>query len=792
MGVTRMSNNSIILDAQVNTRDIAKQYRKWGLNTIPPKKDEKRPVGTWKDYQIRFSTDAEWWQWETAGLTRIGIVCGTISSNLLVLDFDQGGKAFDAFKAKFSAELWARLVIEQSPSGGYHIYVRCKEPVGGNETLASEPDANTVGKWLKLIETRAEGGFCICAPSQGYSLIQGNFDNIPVLESAEIEYLLDTARSFDQKPQQLSAPVHCIEAPVLPADMAEAERRAISYIGAMPEAIEGCNGSADTLRVCNKLHDFGLDKETAKRIFIDHFNPRCKPEWSEKEIDHKLDTAYNKPLKAAGCMLGSPTAPSDVTATPLYKWQPFPLEALPWSLRCFAEDVSKSIGIDPASVAISALAVLSGLIGRTFVLDVKRRHREYAMLWCMLVAKSGFGKSPALNFSVHPIRQLQADAHKAYNKAYAAYKQSGSQHKSASAQNQTASAAPTEPVRLRYIVSNPTVEALLPILAENPYGITLVRDELAGFLKAMDRYHQGGKGDVQIFIEIHGGLPISADRKTGVQYLAVDTPSLAIVGGVQTEVLQSIIRKDPEFLTTGFAARCLMAFPPPEPILWNDKEVDPAILSSYEGLINQILSYRGYLTHDNPGVVQLTPDAWVLIRDFQNQQAWETLSTSDAGVVSVLNKAGMHCARFALNLHIIKYAANGNIVPHYEHVSQDTMQEAITLTEWFLNEAFRVYAMFNGSGVPEDRVAIKVKEKIRQLGGKATHRELKMGIADFHNMETEDIKDRLKEMVDAGLLSLQEEKAINGRLVKYYTLPTQSTLNTINAQHYQRYFWDKR
>jgi RecA-family ATPase len=71
----------------------------------------------------------------------------------------------------------------------------------------------------------------------------------------------------------------------------------------MPAAIQGCNGSAAALNVCNKLFEFGLDRETAKQIFVAHYNPRCKPPWSDYEIDHKLDTAYQKPIKAAGSML---------------------------------------------------------------------------------------------------------------------------------------------------------------------------------------------------------------------------------------------------------------------------------------------------------------------------------------------------------------------------------------------------------------------------------------------------------------------------------------------------------
>jgi hypothetical protein len=252
-----------------------------------------------------------------------------------------------------------------------------------------------------------------------------------------------------------------------------------------------------------------------------------------------------------------------------------------------------------------------------------------------------------------------------------------------------------------------------------------------------------------------------------------------MVGGIQTDVLRSIVKRDSELITSGFLARCLIAFPPPKPIFWNDNTVDPAILSDYEKLIKRILVYRDDYTPDNPGVITLSPEARDSIMDFQHRQATKMPSTANVGVASVLNKAGMHCARLALNLHVIKYAAGVNFA-QYSVVSDHTMLEAIELTEWFLNEAFRLYAMFDGSDEPDDSEAMKVKSKIMQLGGRADYRRLHGGIADFHSLTAKEVKIRLGEMVDAGLLSIQKEKAKNGREVEYYAINT-STLNTINT-----------
>ena len=49
-----------------------------------------------------------------------------------------------------------------------------------------------------------------------------------------------------------------------------------------------------------------------------------------------------------------------------------------------------------------------------------------------------------------------------------------------------------EPVRIRYVVNDATVEKLGELLAGNPAGLLLVRDELIGWLRSFDRDgHEG-------------------------------------------------------------------------------------------------------------------------------------------------------------------------------------------------------------------------------------------------------------------------------------------------------------
>jgi len=284
-------------DFSINS--IVKALLAYSLCVLPADKVTKRPTVEWKAYQDRLPTETEWDEWAKTALG-ICIVTGRASDNLIVIDFDDKGSRFEAWKQKLPKELFDRLVIVQTQSGGYHVYTRCDAEPIGNVKLARTAEKET------LIETRGEGGLVIAPPTPGYKILAGSIERIPVLPPDEMNLLLDAARSFDEMPKRNTRSTATSAAsPKKPVGKKKAVERAIAYINKMPEAIEGCNGSADAMRAANKLYEFGLDIDTAKQVFIEHYNPRCKPEWSEKEIDHKLDTAYNKPLKEAGCMLTS-------------------------------------------------------------------------------------------------------------------------------------------------------------------------------------------------------------------------------------------------------------------------------------------------------------------------------------------------------------------------------------------------------------------------------------------------------------------------------------------------------
>lgn len=220
-----------------------------GLSVVPPLEDgSKRPLTTWKQYQGRAAQEKQVREWYAEGRSGLGLVCGQVSGNLEVLEFE--GRAvvegvLDRFREAAQTQgldgLCRRIsdgLQVRSPSGGLHLVYRCIEAVEGNQELARRPATpeelaedqaredvqaaqigrkprrlTAAGRPRVLIETRGEGGYVVTAPSNGRVHPSGlpyvgfgSLATITVVSGEERESLLELARTFDQMPSQAYQP----------------------------------------------------------------------------------------------------------------------------------------------------------------------------------------------------------------------------------------------------------------------------------------------------------------------------------------------------------------------------------------------------------------------------------------------------------------------------------------------------------------------------------------------------------------------------------------------------------
>ena len=195
------------MDNGLSITDAAQAYLSAGLCTLPAIRAEKRPaVGRWKQYQRRLPTPAELSAWMANNPDAVCILCGAASNNAEIIDFDGGGELFSAWCERIPAELRDRLVIERTPSGGWHVIYHCIAAICGNLKLAQRRVGEKV---VTLIETRGEGGLFLCAPTAGYEITQGDPCHLPVLTEDERDVLLQVAWDLNEYlPPVMNGPTH--------------------------------------------------------------------------------------------------------------------------------------------------------------------------------------------------------------------------------------------------------------------------------------------------------------------------------------------------------------------------------------------------------------------------------------------------------------------------------------------------------------------------------------------------------------------------------------------------------
>jgi P4 family phage/plasmid primase-like protien len=81
------------------------------------------------------------------------------------------------------------------------------------------------------------------------------------------------------------------------------EERVIAYLAKIEPAVSGEKGHNKTFgAACRVGPGFDLTEEEAFRLINTHYNQRCQPPWSEKELRHKIEDAYKK-AKTRGRLL---------------------------------------------------------------------------------------------------------------------------------------------------------------------------------------------------------------------------------------------------------------------------------------------------------------------------------------------------------------------------------------------------------------------------------------------------------------------------------------------------------
>ena len=188
------------------------------------------------------------------------------------------------------------------------------------------------------------------------------------------------------------------------------------------------------------------------------------------------------PVKAAGSGPNGVNGVGGVsvdTTTP--KAEPFPIDALPRACRLLVSLGAKAQGVDAAFWGVPMLGALAGSIGNAYRLQIKTQYFEPPVLWAASVGPSGSGKSPPLDVILAPMRERDRELLEESNRAWKDYEQELENWRHP-AQKGPKGPKPEPPPRLAAVVEDITIEGLAVRLQDNPRGLLLAVDELAGWV----------------------------------------------------------------------------------------------------------------------------------------------------------------------------------------------------------------------------------------------------------------------------------------------------------------------
>jgi hypothetical protein len=194
-----------------------------------------------------------------------------------------------------------------------------------------------------------------------------------------------------------------------------------------------------------------------------------------------------------------------------------PAELVPHPLRLWLEDAAERASIPLEMVAAPAMVVAGAVVGRSIGIRPEGTRNPWtvvANLWGGPVAPPGFLKSAALGEAASPLRPLEAEAREAHklamqdaevDKAALGAELARLKSRKVGQVDREAIASvmkelrECEPPERRYATQDATIEKLGEILVNNPRGILLLRDELAGWIAGFDR--AGREGERSFFLE---------------------------------------------------------------------------------------------------------------------------------------------------------------------------------------------------------------------------------------------------------------------------------------------------
>lgn len=242
----------------------------------------------------------------------------------------------------------------------------------------------------------------------------------------------------------------------------------------------------------------------------------------------------------------------------------FDNDFLPTVFRAYVDDVSQQAQCPADFIAASLITAVSSIVGRSIAIRPKV-YDDWTVipnLWGVCVGRPGIMKSQAISKSLCFIGELESKSKSEFEleskKANALAMVAKEKEKGTAANIREALKNDNEesaralalqsiededdpPTRKRYKTNDATIEKLGELLQGNPRGILVVRDELIGWLRGLDR--EGREESRAFYLESWNGDGSFTFDRIGRGTIDIPSTTVSIIGGIQPGPLSEYLSR---------------------------------------------------------------------------------------------------------------------------------------------------------------------------------------------------------------------------------------------------------
>ncbi len=381
----------------------------------------------------------------------------------------------------------------------------------------------------------------------------------------------------------------------------------------------------------------------------------------------------------------------------------FPLDVLHSRLQGIINEANATLGFPADYLAGSMLTAMAAAVGNTHAVEHMTGWKEYVILFVALVGSPGSNKSHPLSFAMHPLldhdaeqEALHAEALKRYNAAM----ELPPKERTANGYEQN----PVEPIRKRFTMQDVTPEAVHRILSENPRGLCLVSDELAGWFKNFNRYNNGSESE--FWMSVFNHKVAMSDRKSSQSGVFIRNPFLCVIGTIQPKILVELAGNNRN--ANGFMERILYVMPSDQrKVKWNRERKAPAfdIAAEWKSILGRLIGIVptiGEHGEIQPEMMPFSSEALDRLFSWQNDVAERCNREGNDTLTSIASKLEIYAVRFCLLLALSDWACGDE----KKAIDISIVERAISLTEYFRVTAAAVQRVVAEDSMKEQEVAV--------------------------------------------------------------------------------------